>query len=149
MVKSKWKVATLGGSPDEVEAALYEAMQKGNLEQFMACWSDDEDIVCVHPGGPRIVGHEAIRQSFETLFESGAIMAKPESIRQVTSLTSSVHNLVERVRIDTPQGPREAVVLATNVYHRTPQGWRLVLHHASPASEQDLQHGSDAPAILH
>lgn len=149
MVKSKWKAATLGGSPDEVEAALYEAMQTGNLDQFMACWSDDEDIVCVHPGGPRIVGHEAIRQSFETLFESGAILASPEALRQVTSLTSSVHSLVERVRIDTPQGLREAVVLATNVYHRTPQGWRLVLHHASPASEQDLQNGSDAPAILH
>ena len=149
MVKSKWKAASLGGSPDEVEATLYEAMQTGNIEAFMACWADEDDVVCVHPGGPRIVGHQAIRQSFETLFESGSIMAKPEGLRRVSSLTCSVHNLVERVRIETPEGPREAVVLATNVYHRTPQGWRLVLHHASPASEQDLQHGSDAPSILH
>ena len=140
MVKSKWKAASLGGSPDEVEAALYEAMQTGQIDAFMACWADEDDVVCVHPGGPRIVGHQAIRQSFESLFESGAILAKPEALRRVTSLTSSVHSLVERVRIETPEGPREAVVLATNVYHRTPQGWRLVLHHASPASEQDLQH---------
>jgi len=149
MVKSKWKAASLGGSPDEVEATLYEAMQTGNIESFMACWADEDDVVCVHPGGPRIVGHQAIRQSFEAVFEAGSILAKPEALRRVTTLTSSVHNLVERVRIETPEGPREAVVLATNVYHRTPQGWRLVLHHASPASEQDLQHGSDTPSILH
>ena len=60
MVKAKWKAATLGGSPEEVEAAFYEAMQNRNLDAFMACWADEDDIVCVHPGGPRLVGHDAI-----------------------------------------------------------------------------------------
>ena len=85
MVKSKWKAASLGGSPDEVEAALYEAMQTGQIDAFMACWADEDDVVCVHPGGPRIVGHQAIRQSFELLFESGAILAKPEALRRVAA----------------------------------------------------------------
>jgi len=28
-------------------------------------------------------------------------------------------------------------VVATNVYAKTPDGWRLVLHHASPGTEQE------------
>lgn len=149
MVKAKWKAATLGGSPEEVEAAFYEAMQNRNLDAFMACWADEDDIVCVHPGGPRLVGHEAIRASFEALFDAGAIQARPESVRRISALASVIHNVVERVRIQAPDGEQEALILATNVYHRTAQGWRLVLHHASPASEQDLQASSDVPNLLH
>ena len=39
------------GSPDEVEAQFYEALQRGDIEQLMALWADDDEIVCVHPGG--------------------------------------------------------------------------------------------------
>ena len=28
---------------------------------MMATWADDEDIVCVHPGGARLVGYDAVR----------------------------------------------------------------------------------------
>ncbi len=49
----------------------------------------------------------------------------------------------------TPQGPRQAWVIATNVYHRTAQGWRLVAHHASPGTASEIQEVSDAPSVLH
>jgi hypothetical protein len=42
-----------------------------------------------------------------------------------------------------------AWVIATNVYHRTAQGWRLVAHHASPGTTSEIQEVSDAPAVLH
>ena len=35
---------------------------------MMATWADDEDIVCVHPGGPRLVGYDAVRTGWEQLF---------------------------------------------------------------------------------
>jgi len=66
LTKAKLRAATVGGSADEIEAAFYEALQKGDIDRLMACWSDDEEVVCVHPGGPRLVGLENIRQSFET-----------------------------------------------------------------------------------
>jgi len=56
MPKDKLRAAALGGSADDVEMAFYEAMQNGDIERLMACWSDEEDIVCVHPGGPRVLG---------------------------------------------------------------------------------------------
>ena len=55
MSKARQRHATLGGSPDDIEAAFYEALQTGDLEKLMGCWADEDDIVCIHPGGPRIV----------------------------------------------------------------------------------------------
>ena len=149
MPKDKLRAAALGGSADDVEMAFYEAMQNGDIERLMACWSDEEDIVCVHPGGPRVLGALAIRATFESMFTNGTIQAHPKRLRKVESLTSAVHSVIETIQILTPDGPREAFVTATNVYHRTAQGWRLVVHHASPGTESDAPEIEDAPQVLH
>jgi hypothetical protein len=54
---------THNGHADETEAAFYEAMQLGDIDKLMACWADEDDIVCVHPGGPRLVGALAVNTS--------------------------------------------------------------------------------------
>ena len=142
--------ATLGGTPDEIEAAFYEALQAGDLEKLMACWADEDDIVCIHPGGPRLVGAGAIRAAFDAMFaHGGSIHAKPEHIRRVDSLASAVHSVLERVEVLSQEGPLQATVLATNVYHKTPQGWRMVVHHASPGTQGDAQEIHHAPTVLH
>ena len=51
----------LFSTPQEVETAFYEAFEKGDLEAMMSVWADDDDIVCVHPGGQRLAGAEQIR----------------------------------------------------------------------------------------
>jgi len=79
----------------------------------------------------------------------GAVRAWPERVRKTECVGSSVHNVLERVEVLTPQGPTQAWVIATNVYHRTAQGWRLVAHHASPGTTSEIQEVSDAPSILH
>jgi ketosteroid isomerase-like protein len=149
MPQAKLQAATLGGTPDEVEATFYEALQMGNLERLMSCWADEDDVICVHPGGPRAVGPAAIRASFEVLFSNGPIQARPDQIRKVDALASAMHSLVERIAVLTPEGPREAWVLATNVYHKTAQGWRMVAHHASPGTPHDALDVVATPAVLH
>jgi ketosteroid isomerase-like protein len=57
--------------------------------------------------------------------------------------------VVERIEVLTSEGPVHAFVLATNVYHQTPQGWRLVLHHASPGTQDEVQEINQAPQVLH
>lgn len=150
MTKAQQHAATLGGSPDEVEAALYDALQKADIELLMACWGDDDEIVCIHPGGGRLVGCGAIRAAFEALFQhSGSIHVHPQAVRRVESLASAVHSVLERIEIMSVEGPLHAFVLATNVYHKTPQGWRLVAHHASPGSQDELQDVQHAAHVLH
>ncbi len=148
--KAKLQAATVGGSADDIEAAFYEALQLGDIDKFMACWADEDEIVCVYPGGARLVGAQAIRTVLEHMFaNNGAIRITPERVRKVQALASAVHNIVERIEVMTNEGPHEAWVVATNVYHKTAQGWRLVAHHASPGTAQDLQEASAGPQVLH
>jgi ketosteroid isomerase-like protein len=147
--KSHLRAATVGGSADEVEAAFYEALQAGDLERLMACWANEEDIICVHPGGPRLIGAVAIRNSFEIMFSHGPIRSFPERLHKLETITSAVHNLIERVEIYTADGAQIAFVTSTNVYMRTAQGWRMVAHHASPGTPPEIHSDIDTPTILH
>jgi ketosteroid isomerase-like protein len=149
MRKSKIQAANLDGNADDVEAAFYDALQTGDIEKLMACWADEDDIVCIHPGGPRVVGAMAIRATFDSMFSSGSIRAWPEQARKTQGLASAVHNVLERVEVLTPEGAGHAWVIATNVYHKTAQGWRMVAHHASPGTSNEIQEVSGTPAVLH
>ena len=62
------------------------------------------------------------------------------------AVASAVHNVLERVEVLGPDGPAQAWVIATNVYHKTAQGWRMVAHHASPGTASDIQEVSGGPA---
>ncbi len=142
--------AHLMASPDDVEAQFYEALREADLDKLMALWADDDEVFCVHPGGPRVVGQHAIRVAFEAAFaSSGRIHAHPERVRRVHTLDSAVHNLVERVELHTSEGTRTGFVVATNVYLKTAQGWRMVAHHASPGTAQETPEIMEAPAVLH
>jgi ketosteroid isomerase-like protein len=136
-------------SADEIEQQFYEAMQRGDIDRLMAVWSDDEDITCVHPGGPRVVGAGAIRSAFESIFANGAINAQPEKVRRLQTHACSVHSVLEHIRLMTAEGPKSAWVVATNVYVKAPQGWRLVSHHASPGSPREVQDIVEAASTLH
>jgi ketosteroid isomerase-like protein len=147
--KTHLRAATVGGSADEIETAFYEALQAGDLERLMACWANEEDIICVHPGGPRLIGAVAIRNSFEIMFSHGPIRSFPERLHKLETITSAVHNLIERVEIYTADGAQIAFVTSTNVYMRTAQGWRMVAHHASPGTPPEIHSDIDTPTILH
>jgi uncharacterized protein (TIGR02246 family) len=149
MQRSKPQTAHLMASPDDVEAQFYEALREGDLEKLMAVWADDDEVICVHPGGPRVVGPRAIRAAFEAMFANGRIHAHPERVRRVHSLEAAVHNLVERIELATTEGQRTGFVLATNVYLKTAQGWRMVAHHASPGTPHETPEVVEAPAVLH
>ncbi len=137
------------GTPDDTEAAFYDALQHADIERLMACWADEEDIVCVHPGGPRLVGHEAIRATFEAMFANGSVMATPEKLHRHDDGHCAVHSVIERVAVLTDDGPRHAFVLATNVYIKTAQGWRLIAHHASPGTRNEPADTSPQKPLLH
>ena len=97
MPRAKAQTAALLASPDDVEAQFYEALQQADLDKLMAVWSDDDEIACVHPGGPRVSGYAAIRASFEAIFANGAIPLQPQGVRRLQTLGCAVHHLVERV----------------------------------------------------
>jgi len=141
----------------DAENAFYEALERCDLEGMMAVWAEDEEIVCVHPAGPRLTGQDQVRQSWAKLFADGP-GARLHVTQQVaiSAMMLAVHSVFE---IFTLEGQargdaKPAPIVATNVYLRTAAGWRMIVHHASPAPAQPAQPAAagprdSGPKILH
>lgn len=138
-------------TPHEAEQAFYLALARGDLQGLMQVWaSDDEEIVCVHPGGLRLIGHLAVRESWEDILRHGGLNIQISKVVELSTMVVSTHSLIEQIQASGPAGIEYAYCYATNVFHKGATGWRLVMHHASAAPERasafDLH---DKPGTLH
>ena len=136
-------------SADETEASFYDAMRHGDVDRVMACWAEDEEIACVSPGGPRTVGTVAVRAAFAATLVAGPVHITIEHVRRMETAVCAVHHVTEKVQAMTSEGLQTAFVIATNVYLRTPQGWRMVAHHASAGMANDVPDITEPHATLH
>lgn len=134
---------------EAAEEAFYDAMQRGDLAGMMELWADDDDAVCVHPSGTRLVGLRAIRASFEEIFAQGGVDVRPSRPNVQQGATVAVHNLIEKVVVSGRQGSRVVECVTTNVYLKGAAGWRIVLHHSSPGGETGAAETAPAPSVLH
>lgn len=128
--------AVMFPTPEEAENAFYEAMRQADLALMMRVWGDDDDIVCIHPGGLRVIGQAAVKNAWEQILADGPIAAFPMQATIMSGLMSSVHVLIEQLMVDTPRGKDTLTFYTTNIYHKGPQGWRMVVHHTSNAPRQ-------------
>lgn len=117
-------------SAEQAEAAFYDAIRRADIDALMALWANEDNVVCIHPGAPRLVGCSSIRASWEQIFERGGVHIRPVQIHASGNATVRVHNVIEEVQRARSQR-QDIHILATNVYMETAQGWRLVAHHAS------------------
>lgn len=140
----------LHSTAEQAEAAFYDALGRADLDALMAIWAEDDEIICIHPGAARLVGHAAIRQSWAEIFERGSVHIRPVRLHASHSLTAAVHNIVEEVQrpLDEQHERQDAHILATNVFIKTTQGWRIVAHHASVAAGAPPAEPRN-PALLH
>ena len=118
--------------PHQVEAAFYRAFADLTIDGMEAVWSPSAGIVCIHPGGPVLEGRAAVLRSWLDIFRS----AEPPTVSLRTLSTNqdadlAVHVVEERIGARGADASAGAVVIATNVYRRETEGWRLVVHHAS------------------
>jgi uncharacterized protein (TIGR02246 family) len=134
----------------DAQSAFYEALERCDLEGMMAVWSEDEDIVCVHPSGQRLAGQAQVREVWRQMFAGGPNM-RVRITQQVViaGVMIEAHSVHENITVAGEQRPRPPMV-ATNVYLRTAAGWRMIVHHASPArAETAAEPASTPPKILH
>jgi uncharacterized protein (TIGR02246 family) len=122
-------------SPLECEQAFYDALDAGDADALLDLWLDDADVVCVHPGGPRLVGFATVAQAWRSILANGAVHIRVGARKALETPTATVHNVVEEILITRGREQQPVQVLATNVYVKTPGGWKMVLHHASGAPE--------------
>jgi ketosteroid isomerase-like protein len=127
-------VRDAGAAVEAANASLYSAFENGDVDLMEAVWDveDPDALVCVHPGWPMLRGRVSVLRSWS------AVMAGTEYIQffltdvQVSLQgDSAIVTCTENVLTSADVGDNASVV-ATNVFVRRPDGWRLVVHHASP-----------------
>ncbi|MEO8487434.1 MAG: nuclear transport factor 2 family protein [Betaproteobacteria bacterium] len=134
---AKARTPTIYTTPQDAATAFYQAFEQRDLDAMMATWADDEEIVCVHPGGPRIVGYDAIRSAWEQLFSGDArLKFRLEQPIAIDTVGLAMQSAIEHVFL--ADGSPRGLAVATNVFMRTPMGWRIVCHHASPTPPTTL-----------
>ncbi len=129
---------------EEAEGAFYAALEAANLDRMMDVWDDDDNIICVHPMGPRLEGRQTVAKSWQRIFGSGVEMRFRLSDAQRTRGEDLAIHVVHE-NITSADRQEESTVIATNVYRRTSEGWRMILHHASPAPVLE----QPAPKVVH
>lgn len=146
-------------TPEDVEQAFYEAIESGDLERLMTVWSEDDEIVCLHPNGHRLVGHLQIRDSWRTILGSGRrLQVRVARAVRWQGAMLAVHSVIETLQVDDEAG--SVPVAATNIYVRGATGWRMLVHHASPLAadpggepgeppEPDADGDLARPKVLH
>jgi uncharacterized protein (TIGR02246 family) len=136
-------------SASAVEEAFYSALAHADLAGVMSLWADDEEVICIHPGGQRLTGLHAVRQSFEEILANGPLSVRIRDVQVFESATLAVHNLIEQIAVGGSRGTELVNVLATNIYIKTSAGWQLLVHHAAPGQAAARPAHEAPPGKLH
>ncbi|MFD5766647.1 nuclear transport factor 2 family protein [Streptomyces sp. NPDC127049] len=127
---------------EAANTAFYAAMEEGDFDRLEDLWLDDggTEISCVHPGWPVLTGRGEVLRSYalimaHTDYIQFFLTDVRTSIGGDTALVTCTENILSG-------GPAEdgaelgplvgQLVVATNTFRRTPEGWRIWSHHASP-----------------
>jgi ketosteroid isomerase-like protein len=117
---------------EEANARFYRAFETLDIAEMDQVWAHAEHARCVHPGWPLLSGWDAVRSSWETIFANTEEMRFTLSdvnvnvsgpLAWVTCTENILSDVQGRVTVTT--------ILATNLFERSADGWRLVHHHAS------------------
>jgi ketosteroid isomerase-like protein len=122
---------------DELRAVnerFYRALEELDLAEMDQLWLHEPWVRCVHPGWDVLVGWGRVRESLEQIFAGTGWM-------RVTPTECDIHVFgdvgmvacAENITASRDSDVGVAVAQATNLFRRTPEGWRMIHHHASPA----------------
>jgi ketosteroid isomerase-like protein len=125
-------------------AELYAAVEAGDVDRLAAMWDTADDVVCVHPGWPAVTGRSRVLRSWAVIMANTAYIQFFSTNVEIAvdgdvAIVTCEHGLLARSdEADTGFG-ETARVVASNVFRRRPDGWRLWSHHASPVLGTDDQ----------
>jgi len=125
-------VSDLSTDVEVANARFYRAFEALDLARMDAVWAHGEHVTCVHPGWPLLTGWPAVRDSWSAIFTNTEEMRFTLShVRTVAAGEIAVVTCTENILSGVAGRITVTSVLATNVFERSPDGWRMILHHAS------------------
>ena len=136
-------------TPEAAEVTFYAAFEARTLDAMMAVWADDDSIACIHPLAAPLNGRAAVAVGWKSLFEAaGRFRVHVELTHEIRTADQVIRIVREYLTIGQETEPRPPI-LATNVYRREADGWRMVLHHASPLHVGGTPPARTPPVVVH
>ncbi len=136
-------------TPQEAEAAFYQAFENADIELMLSVWSEDDDITCIHPMSQCLRG-KAVLNSWQNIFQQSPNMKfQLSDVCIYTGQDISIHTLCENLTvIHNPHSTSS--LLATNVYRWQQGSWRMIVHHTSiMVIESPVEAEIETKKILH
>ena len=127
---------------DEIQAiaqanqAFYRAFETLKIEAMEQVWSKDTDIQCGHPGWRILRGWGPVMESWKRIFENTpsvrfTLTDVKIEVRGELAWVTQYENLASSIEGQT----FSAAILTTNMFQKTADGWRMILHHGSSVSQ--------------
>ncbi len=139
----------LPDTPETVESAFYAAFEARDLEAMMAVWATDDAIACIHPLAAPLTGRAAVASGWHSIFEAaGQFRVRVEPVHEIRMPDLVIRVVHEYLSIGQATEPRPPIQ-ATNIYRHEADGWRMLLHHASPLQVGVAAPARTAPPVLH
>src|SRR6187455_1981846 len=136
-------------TPEDASRAFYEAFEEGDVELMMRVWADDDEIFCIHPGGPRNIGPGAVRTAWQEIF-GGSAKLKFQLEQQLFFVGASmaVQSVLEYLQVG-DEAKLRGPAIATNIYTRTVGSWRMIAHHAATSPDMPAPSAKPRTGTLH
>ena len=117
----------------EVNSRFYEALGNRDLELMGTVFVHDERAGCTHPGWIMLRGWEAIRQSWENVFDpEDKLDIKLHNVTVDIKGDAACVTCVQELTYIKRKPVMMNISISTNIFERTEAGWLMVIHHASP-----------------
>jgi ketosteroid isomerase-like protein len=122
---------------------FYRAFESLKIEEMEKVWAKNTDIQCGHPGWRALRGWGPVMQSWKRIFENTPSMqftlsdVKVEVRGEIAWVT-----LYENLNSTIEGQDYSAAILTTNIFQKTADGWRMILHHGSSVSQPPDQDDS-------
>ena len=125
---------------DAIRAAnveFYRAFESLSIESMDAVWAHSDDVRCVHPGWHEMAGWEAVRKSWDAIFQAASYMEFNVTDLEIWTGGDLAGVFCHENIVTFREGQvLRTVVMATNVFRREHDRWLMVLHHGSPVLSQ-------------
>lgn len=113
--------------------AFYAAFRQLDLDAMTEVWSESDADACIHPGWGILRGWVDVKASFAAIFQdAGYMRIEPTDVEILLSGDVARVTCIENIYSVHGGITMQGRVAATNLYQRTGEGWRMVLHHGSP-----------------
>ena len=117
----------------EANERFYMAMNTLEIGEMDEVWMDDPSAICIHPGREAIIGYERIRESWMVIFTAANSMSIAASNERITVAADVAWvACTETISMMMEEGLAAAAAQSTNIFRRTGDRWRMIVHHASP-----------------